>query len=372
MPLHFRILGFWRVAAALLVMIFHYLSYGPQSGIDAANRMRVLMPLLDMFLLISGFLIMYRYADRLLVERGGYQRFIVRRLARFYPLYLVTLLYFVLVGIVVHMGWIGSTADGRYDWSALPANILLVQGWGFTDHLTFNYVGWTLSAEWFCYLTLPAIILTYRYVGLLGLVALIAISCTALEVAVAIRIIPFSSWMMADTWGAYRAFADFAIGAFVAVLVRDSRWRMTSTLPGWGLFTLTCVLMWNGLGGYPALALLAASVFLAALAERNDQEATRLLKPFDPVANASFSIYLIHPVVASLVLGIVWRHGLEPLGIGDFYTFWIVPMVLTLVLALASARWFEAPLAAWLNERFAARADRDPAQLRTRAARLPQ
>ena len=119
-------------------------------------------------------------------------------------------------------------------------------------------------------------------------------------------------------------------------------------------------------------ALLAASVFLAALAERNDQQATRRLKLFDPVANASFSIYLIHPVVASLVLGIVWRHGLEPLGLFDFYVFWIVPMVLTLVLALASARWFEAPVAAWLNERFAARAGRDPARLSPTAARLPQ
>jgi peptidoglycan/LPS O-acetylase OafA/YrhL len=373
MALHFRILGFWRVAAALLVMTFHYLIYGPPSGLEVAHRMRVLMPLLDMFLMISGFLIMYRYADRLLVERGGYARFIVRRLARFYPLYLVTLAYFVCVGIAVHLGWVGSTADGRYDWSALPANIFLVQGWGFTDHLTFNYVGWTLSAEWFCYLALPVFIVAYRRWGLAGLAGLIVVSCAALEVAVAVRIIPFETWMAADTWGAYRAFADFAIGAFVAVLVRDSRWRLTSTLPGWGLFGLTCLLMWFGLGGYPALALLAGAIFLAALAERNDQQATRRLKSFDAVANASFSIYLIHPVVASLLLGVVWRRFLEPLGLVDFYAFWFAPMLLTLLLALLSVRYFEAPLAAKLNERFAALSDYRPSAPRdVTAARLPQ
>jgi peptidoglycan/LPS O-acetylase OafA/YrhL len=373
MPLHFRILGFWRVAAALLVMVFHYLIYGPPSGLEAAHRMRVLMPLLDMFLLISGFLIMYRYADRLLVERGGYQRFIVRRLARFYPLYLVTLIYFVLVGIAVHMGWIGSTAHGRYDWSALPANILLVQGWGFTDRLTFNYVGWTLSAEWFCYLTLPVVILAYRRFGIGGLVGLILASCVVLEIMVATGVMPFETWMAADTWGAYRAFADFSIGALVAVLVRDSRWRLASPLPGWALFLVTCLLMWNGLGGYPALALLALSTYLAALAERNDQDATRLLKPFDAVANASFSIYLIHPVVASLMLGIVWRRILEPLDVVSYYAFWLAPMALTVLLALLSARWFEAPLAKLLNDRFAATSGRHgTVPSRAAAARLPQ
>lgn len=354
MPLHFRSLGFWRVAAAMLVMTFHYLVYGPASGFEAAQRMRVLMPLLDMFMMISGFLIMYRYADRLVAEPGSYRRFLVRRLARFYPLYLLTLLYFVAVGVAVHLGFVGSTADGRYDWSTLLANVLLIQGWGFTDTLTFNYVAWTLSAEWFCYLTLPIVVFAHRCFGIMGLAGMIVLSCGLLEMMVATGIMPFKSWMEADTWGAYRAFANFVIGALVAVLVRDSPLRLTSIVPGWFLFGTTCLLMWNGLGGYPALALLAVSIFLVALAERNDQEATRLLKPFDPVANASFSIYLIHPVVASLLLGIVWRRVLGPLDVVDFYVFWLVPMALTVVLALLSVRYFETPVAKVLNERFGA------------------
>jgi peptidoglycan/LPS O-acetylase OafA/YrhL len=351
--MHFRVLGFWRVLAAFLVMVFHYLTYGPASGLEFAEGMRSLMPLLDMFLMISGFLIMLRYADRLLVERGGYVSFLARRLARFYPLYLLTLVYFVAVAVAVHLGLTGSPADGRYDFAALPANLLLIQGWGFTDVLTFNYVGWTLSAEWFCYLTLPVVVLAYRRFGLVGLAALIAAVCIALEAAVAARVMPFESWMYADTWGAYRAFADFSIGAFVAVLVRDSRWRLRSQVPGWTAFGLCIFLMWNGLTGYGALALLAVSIFLAALAERNNQDATLVLKPFDPLANASFSIYLIHPVVASLMFGFVWRKVLEPLEIMSFYAYWLAPMAVSVALALLSARYFEAPLAKVLNERFA-------------------
>src|SRR5690606_23764486 len=121
--------------------------------------------------------------------------------------------------------------------------------------------------------------------------------------------------------------------------------RLTSIVPGWFLFGTTCLLMWNGLGGYPALALLAVSIFLVALAQRNDQEPTRLLKPFDPVANASFSIYLIHPVVAALLLGIVCRRVLGPLDGVDAYVFWLVPLALTVVLAPRSLRHFEPPAA---------------------------
>jgi len=354
--MHFRVLGFWRIAAALLVMIFHFLLYGPQGAHDAAQRLRSLMPLLDMFLMISGFLIMLRYGERLLVEPGGYARFIVRRLARIYPLYLLTLVYFVMVGLAVHNGLVGSSAPGRYDWLALPANILLVQGWGFTEVLTFNYVGWTLSAEWFCYLVLPAIIMVYRRFGVLGLAGLVVLSCGALEAAVAGGLMPVQNWMEADTWGAYRAFADFCIGALVAVLVRDSRWKLASPLPGWTMFALTIVLMWNGLSGYPAFALLAVSIFLSALAERNNPESTWFLKPFDPVSNASFSIYLIHPVVASLLLGIVWRRFVEPSGMVSFYVFWLLPLAASVVIAVLSARFFEAPLAKRINDGFANRA----------------
>lgn len=349
--MHFRILDFWRISAAMLVMIFHFLSYGPASAIHAADRLYSLLPLMDMFLMISGFLIMLRYADKLLLEPGSYAKFLTRRLARFYPLYFLTLIYFILVGVAVHLGLVGSDAAGRYDFTDLPANILLLQGWGTTDTLTFNYVGWTLSAEWFCYLTLPAVVLVNRRYGQWGLIALTLASILALEAAVAAGIIPFSTWLVADTWGAYRAFADFAIGACIAVAVRDSKWNLKSHLPGWAMFALSVVCMWNGASGYLVLALLAASIFLAALAERSNPAAAGFLRPFDTIAGVSFSIYLIHPVIASTMLGIVWRRILEPTDLMNFYSFWIIPIAMTIALALASTRYFEGPVAKFLNDR---------------------
>ncbi len=349
MPERYRILEFWRIAAAMAVMVFHFLNYGPPSAVHATEVLINLLPLMDMFFMISGFLIMERYAGRLLKERGSYARFLVRRVARFYPLYLMTLVFFVLLAVAVAFGVYETQSPERYAFSALPANLLLIQGWGFTDTLTFNYVGWTLSAEWFCYLALPVIVLAYRYYGTGGLVALVGASFLALEAATATGLMPFEHWFQADTWGAFRAFADFAIGALVAVVVQKDRLSLGSHLSAWLCFVTSIVVMFWISASYTVLAILALSIYLAAVAERRNPQGAYFLKVFDPLGRVSFSIYLIHPVVASLVLGGLWRIVVAPTGLVSFYLFWFVPMALVLALALASFRWFETPAANWIN-----------------------
>ncbi len=190
-----------------------------------------LLPLMDMFFMISGFLILLRYGETLTSVRA-YRSFLVRRLARFYPLYLVTFLFFVLVGMALHAGLVSSTQPGRYDPGFLWQNLALVQAWGTTDHLSFNYVAWSLSAEWFCYLLLPVFVLVIRHAGWKGLAALALAAIALLEAATEAGVIPFSSWLLADTFGAYRAFADFALGGLVMLLVRQSRWQLQKPSAG--------------------------------------------------------------------------------------------------------------------------------------------
>ena len=226
--------------------------------------------------MISGFLIMLRYADTLLKERGAWRRFILRRITRLYPLYLATLLFFVLMGIAIHSGLGESHWPGRYDWSTLPENILLMQAWGLTDNLTFNYVAWTLSAEWFCYLAFPLIVLVSTRWGMGGLAALTAGTIVLLELATAQGIIPFDSWLLADTWGAYRAFADFCIGALVALAVRASPAVPARHGHAWFVMGLAVVAMQTDQNSYFILLLLALSIYLAALAEAATSAGFRL------------------------------------------------------------------------------------------------
>lgn len=349
--MHYRIFETWRLTAALTIMMWHFLRYAPPGHEEASAALYRLMPLMEMFFMISGFLIMERYGDRLLKERGSFARYLLRRIARFYPLYLVTLLFFCVVALAIDFGFVQTGDPGRYAWSALPANLLLLQAWGLTDTLTFNYVAWSMSAEWFCYLLLPLIILAYRVGGKTGLAVLAALCILVLEVAVAARIIPFASWLEANTWGAYRAFADFALGAFVAMAVRDSRWRLESHAPAWIVFALAIAAMATNQYSYVIVLLLGLAMYCAALAERNRPDSSLYLAFLHPLGKVSLGIYLIHPVIESVFLAIVWRKLLEPLGVVSFYTYWFVPALVVIGVAMVSHRYFERPAGDWIMGR---------------------
>ena len=238
------------------------------------------------------------------------------------------------------------------DLAALPANLLLLQAWGFTDQLTFNYVSWSMSAEWFCYLTLPVVVLAFRRFGIRGLVVLAAASIGLLELGTSLGMFPFRSWLEANTWGAYRAFVDFVLGAIVAVAVRDSRSTLKSHWPGWLAFAAAVGAMATSSNSYLVVGLLALAMYFAALGERNNPDGSRWLAPLRPVGKVSLGIYLLHPVMESVFLSVVWRGLLEGSGVVDFYVFWLVPMAATVALALASDRYFEDPAAAFINRRF--------------------
>jgi peptidoglycan/LPS O-acetylase OafA/YrhL len=137
----------------------------------------------------------------------------------------------------------------------------------------------------------------------------------------------------------------------VAVAVRDSRLKLSSHLPGWLTFALAIAAMASQQNAYVIVLLLAAATFLSALAERNNPNGALYLKPLHPLGRVSFGIYMIHPVIETLLLALVWRKLVEPLEVVGFYTFWLVPAMTVLVVAMASDRYFEGPVSSYLNAR---------------------
>lgn len=349
---HFRILESWRLMAALAVMMWHFLRFAPPGHDEASAFLYRLLPLMEMFFMISGFLIVLRYMDRLLLSPGSYRSFLLRRFARLYPLYLATLAFFMVVGAAVHLGWIPSDYPRRYDFSILPQNLLLLQGWGTTSELSFNYVGWTLSAEWFCYLTLPLIILVARQGGVFGLVVLSAVAIALLETGTGLGIIPFESWLKADTWGAYRAFADFTLGGVMALLVRNFRWTLRSPLYAWTTFSLALFAMLDEQNGYLVLGLLGLSIIFAAVSEQNNPAGSAFLRPVHPIGKVSFGIYLIHPVAEAIFFSALWRQVIGPSELIGFYWYWLVPAFVTIAVAMLSDRYFEGPVSRLILDRF--------------------
>ena len=125
----YRLFGAWRLLAALLVMAYHFAHFAPNPE-PVIEWFEHMLPLLDMFFIMSGFLIFEHYGG-ITINGENYARFLIKRLARLYPLHFATLSIFVAFALLVHTGIVNSqAADTRYNLMSLLSKSVAVAGLG--------------------------------------------------------------------------------------------------------------------------------------------------------------------------------------------------------------------------------------------------
>lgn len=109
------------------------------------------------FFILSGYILSYNYAYKFhSLNFGDYQRFIVARLARIYPVHLFTLLIVLAMVLVawrsnIAISWVG------YRRTDFVLHLFLVHAWKPLFRPNWNYPSWSISSEWFAYLFFPLI-----------------------------------------------------------------------------------------------------------------------------------------------------------------------------------------------------------------------
>ena len=141
-----------RFLSSVAIVIGHYVPY----AIGETHWISRLHLAVDLFFVISGIVIANAYAGRI-ASPADWLRFILRRVARLYPLHLATLAFYVAIGALVWTHRVHPADAARYDASAIVPNLLLVHAWLPSGHSSFNYVSWSISAEFFVYLAFPLI-----------------------------------------------------------------------------------------------------------------------------------------------------------------------------------------------------------------------
>ena len=148
--IRYSALDSYRFAAALCIVVYHY-------NIDFRLGLERLSPavpqlgaMVDFFFLLSGFVIGVSYLDSM---RGvkDYAAFLRARLARIYPLHLLTALASLALLPVSAIFRLPVNHPEILGLSGLPANLALIHAWGVLDHPSFNVPSWSISAEWFVY-----------------------------------------------------------------------------------------------------------------------------------------------------------------------------------------------------------------------------
>jgi peptidoglycan/LPS O-acetylase OafA/YrhL len=144
-----------RCFAALNIVFFHFSNpkwFGPFAPIVDNGYTSV-----SFFLLMSGYILAYNYADRAAAGRLKTRDFWIARLSRLYPVYLLALL--------LSLGMLMSEWDARsHGQFALGVILtpLLLQAWNPILSTFWNTPAWTMCTEVFFYLIFPLVILWKR------------------------------------------------------------------------------------------------------------------------------------------------------------------------------------------------------------------
>ena len=219
-----------RFFAAYWVVLFHYwpkLAGAVTPALVAKGYLGV-----ELFFVLSGFILAHVYLGAVEAGRFAYGDFLWARLARIYPMHLATLVGLgLMAGVALAAGL--PVDPNVVSLQALPANLALVQAWGMAPVAGWNHPSWSISAEWFAYLTFPAFA-----VGALALRRrpwLAVVGALAFMAALYATFESLAGWPLTRAtiaWGALRIVPCFALGCALFLAHRSHATHRRTALAG--------------------------------------------------------------------------------------------------------------------------------------------
>lgn len=338
--LRFLMLDFYRFLAAIGVVLFHVNSIDSRakSIIDVGS----FGIFVDFFFMLSGFVLFHTYKD-LKLSTTNYSTFLIRRLARIYPLHVATMTVLILMSVTF------SYPSAIIEYRDLILNIFLMQAWGLSDKLTLNHPSWSISAELFCYLLFPFILVMMREVK-------IYISA---PFVLAIFYFFSRSWM--PFWeqpggmyganydfGMLRALPSFLVGCLIYQIYQQIRISSRFFLYiGISIFFLASLQMFRLYNPNYVMATLAVSLLLTALGERDILYSKRISWILSVSGDSSYAIYMIHAILFTTILKFTWLSMAAPLQF--FLPYLSVAIIFLTVTSHFVFKNFEKPARNFIN-----------------------
>jgi exopolysaccharide production protein ExoZ len=315
-----------RALAALAVTACHYDEVRLILGGHAQDpsSLVALSAGVDLFFVISGFIMVYS-SEQLFGQAGAAREFFSRRIARIVPLYWVT------TGLAI---WLMSRP---YDvQSVLKSLFFIPYRIGEGTIIPLHGVGWTLNFEMFFYVLFAAVIGWPRKIAVPAL-------------SVALALIAAAGYMTQPMSAPLQFWSDPIVLEFVAGMLVALAYIHGIRLPGLLRVALVPaaigVVFWVGeqhlpsgprllVWGVPAATIVACTV----LGRRRDLPQW-IAAPVKLLGDASYSMYLLHPLVSAVVVGL-WSVWLNHYGPGRVM---LVAAVAAQALSIATYKFLERP-----------------------------
>lgn len=333
-----------RGIAAAIIVVYHFRDqFGPAINLDPVSPFFSRSYLLvDFFFVLSGYVISLAYAKifEAGIRQADYIGFLIKRLARIYPLHIIVLAAFVLSETAKYA--VPTAAYPPFSvntWASLIANVLLVQSWGILDHYTWNHPAWSISTEWFAYLIFPLLTVAVARVRNVATSVLLIIGLF-IAVQLVVRIGGTDTINVPVNLQLLRCLPSFALGMFahrlVTVLPRSGAAVLGSDVAFAGSLLAACLSLVTVI---PSVLVICAFFFAVLTGSQNQGRVSRALsvKPLYFLGEISYSVYLVHTLIQriwQMLFQVVWHSHITPM------TAWISFVVLFIVVIVASTLSF--------------------------------
>lgn len=281
-----------RFFAAMWVVLYHY---WPKLDVAFTPTLVEKGYLgVELFFTLSGFILCHVYLSAFGEGRFKYGDFLWNRLARVYPLHLATLLGMIALG--VGAGAAGFAVDaGILSWESLPANVLLLQAWGLAPQAAFNHPSWSISAEWFAYLTFPiSAWAAWKLRSRPWLFAGLVVAAISALYATFQTLAGFSLTQATIDWGALRIVPCFMLGCAMHALWRSGAVRSLSAAAVGATFFGAGMLVAAAVGAPDVVSIIGFGGLILCLAGLAQQGSSFASQPtFVYLGEISYSTYMI-------------------------------------------------------------------------------
>jgi len=350
-PSDIKTLTSLRFFAAVLIILNHLKHYLLFDMKDYTGLWEQSYLAVDFFFILSGFILTHVYLGGIESGQLSIRSFLIRRLARLYPLHLLTLL--IMTGLAMTSLRFGSIVpwSGHFPVGTFVLNFLLLHGWGFVTSLAFNIPSWSISAEWFAYMSFP-FLLPWLLAKKPGFVLIISFGGLAALWALSLIYFPRPTTQLTSDCSILRIMPEFTVGCCLYLVARRLKplWRPGLLLSGGSVVALMIMhFSWPDLLIIPVFMLI---IVAAADLTRKDYRGWLASDQMVFWGEASYAIYMVHYVVIVLILNGAYNY------IGqDFYAhyypalFALTTIVIFVVAALVHVR-FEHPARRWVLKRF--------------------
>ncbi len=336
-----------RGIAALWVVVFHIWHTG-LLPIDSPLIIKAYL-WVDFFFLLSGFIIAYHYQELFTKPAHKQQTlaFVAIRAARIFPMHLFVLVLWIGIELL-QLYYQGKGFDKDRQWVTLLPNALLIQSWLFHDS-SWNPPSWSISCEWFFYVTFPILALALAKRSLRFSLMVIALMIGTLFLAAnyfqLLRPDKLELTLgLTSNGGLFRAVPEFVIGILLYnIITRHSAWlkqygKWIFWIASFG--TLSSVLYYNN--DFLIVAGFILMVFGGTGIEGKG------FRSFNFAGDISYSVYILHSVIIAIAAHVFAPSlsAIEALAVTGGL------LLLTLGCSAATYRFIEKPCHLWAKRRF--------------------